>query len=43
MHTRIGDVVKQDKAATWNITHKLVEELENNFLAEQQMVLKNKS
>ena len=43
MHKRIGDEVKQDKVVTLDVTHKLVEELKRDFLAEQELALKEKT
>ena len=39
MHKQKGDVVKQDKAVTLDVIHKLVEELERYFLAKQELAL----
>ena len=42
MHKRMGDVVKQDKAVTLDVVHRLVEGLKKDFLSEQDQAAKEK-
>ena len=40
MHKRMGDVVKQDKAVTLDVVHRLIEGLKKDFLSEQEKRLR---
>ena len=42
MHKRISDVVKQDKAVTLDVIHRLIEGLEEDFLTELDPAAKEK-